>query len=197
MARIEPLPIREWPPEMRDALAAMTPPVPRHAKLPVENRPKAMNTLGTFAHHTVLAHAFFTFNGHIIRGTTLTERQRELLVLRIASLRECRYEWTQHLLIAGDAGLDGEEIARIESDPASPLWNDLEAAMLRAVAELVDGGVITEPTWAVLAAELDAQQLLDLIFTVGAYETLAWMMRSVDLELDDDLQELVTPASDD
>jgi alkylhydroperoxidase family enzyme len=196
MARIEPLPIRDWPPEMRAALAAMTPPEPRHASLRVENRPKAMNTLGTFAHHTALAHAFFTFNGHIIRATTLTERQRELLVLRVASLRECRYEWSQHLLIAGDTGLTGEEIARIESDPSSVLWSSLEAAMLRAVAELIEDGAIAAPTWATLATELDAQQLLDLVFTVGAYETLAWMMRSFALELDDDLLEAVARSDD-
>jgi alkylhydroperoxidase family enzyme len=197
MARIEPLTIREWPPDMRDALAAMTPPEPRHASLPTANRPKALNTLGTFAHHTALAKAFFTFNGHILRATTLTERQRELLVLRVAALRGCRYEWTQHMLIAGDTGLTTDEIARIEAEPASPRWSDLEAAMLRAVAELLADGVIAESTWPVLATELDAQQLLDLIFTVGAYETLAWMMRSFDLDLDEDLLEAVARSDDD
>ena len=196
MARIEPLPIREWPPEMRAALAAMTPPEPRHPSIPVDDRPKAMNTLGIFARHTTLAHAFFTFNGHIIRATTLTERQRELIVLRVAALRECTYEWTQHVLIAGDAGLTREEIDRVSSDPASPAWGELEGAILGAVGELVHDGVIADPTWAVLAAELDAQQLLDLIFTVGAYETLAYMMRSFDLALDDDLLEAVARADD-
>jgi AhpD family alkylhydroperoxidase len=196
MSRIEPLPMGEWPPEMRAALAAMTPPEPRHPSLPVANRPKAMNTLGTFAHHTVLAHAFFTFNGHIIRATTLTERQRELIVLRVASLRECRYEWSQHLLIAGDTGLTDEEISRIAADPASGLWSPLEAAMLRAVAELIEDGVIDAATWAALLTELDVQQVLDLIFTVGAYETLAWMMRSFELELDDDLLAALAEAAD-
>jgi hypothetical protein len=35
--------------------------------------------------------------------------------------------------------------------------------------------------------ELDAQQLLDLVFTVGAYETLAMAMRTFGVEVDDDL----------
>jgi alkylhydroperoxidase family enzyme len=196
VSRIAPLPISQWPPEMRAALAAMTPPEPRHPKLPVENRPKAINTLGTFAHHTTLAHAFFTFNGHILRSTTLSERQRELLVLRVAALRGCRYEWSQHLLIAGEVGLTDKEIDRIDADPASPLWSNIDAAMLRAVAEMLADGVIAERTWAELVAELDVQQLLDLIFTVGAYETLAWMMRSFDLELDDDLLEALAESAD-
>jgi len=196
MARLEPLSIREWPPEMRAALAQMTPPEPRHASIPVEGRPKAMNTLGTFARNVPLAHAFFTFQGHIIRATTLTERQRELLVLRVAALRECTYEWTQHLLIADDAGITAAEIERVASDPDSPEWDDLERAMLRATTELVTDGVISDPTWAALSEGLEPQQILDLIFTVGAYETLAWMMRSFDLELDDDLLEAAARSDD-
>ena len=47
---------------------------------------------------------------------------------------------------------------------------------------------VSAATWAILAKHLDAQQLLDVIFTVGAYETIAFMFRSLDLELDDDLK---------
>ena len=86
--------------------------------------------------------------------------------------------------MARDAGLSEEEISRIAFGPAAPFWNDLERAMLRASDELVDDGVISSDTWAALALELDEQQILDLIFTVGSYTVLAWMMRSVELDLD-------------
>jgi alkylhydroperoxidase family enzyme len=191
MARIEPIPIRQWPPEMRDSLAAMTPPEPRHPQASTENRPKALNLLSTFAHYPALAKAFFTFNGHLLRATTLSERQRELLVLRVAVRTECRYEWGQHLLMANDAGIDDDAIERVELDPGSSHWSDIDAALLRAVDELIDDRVISADTWQVLSGELDTQQLLDLIYTVGAYATLAWMIRSVDIRLDDDLQNLV------
>ena len=196
MARIEPIPIREWPPEMRDALAAMDPPEPRHPKLSPEGRPKALNLLGTFAHHTALAHAFFTFNGHLIRATTLSERQRELLVLRVAARLNCPYEWAQHVGAAAAAGLGDEEIAMAGSDELSSEWSPLDTGLLRAVDELIGGGVITDDTWALLAAELDAQQLLDVIYTVGAYQTLAWMIRSLDVPIDDDLLPLLAPDPD-
>ena len=38
-----------------------------------------------------------------------------------------------------------------------------------------------------LAAELDDQQLMDLVFTVGAYDVLAMAFRSFRVELDADL----------
>jgi len=196
MARIEPLPIREWPPAMRDALAAMLPPEPRHPQPEQADRPKALNTLGTFAHHPALARAYLTFSGHVIMATTLTERQRELLVLRVAARRRSGYEWAQHVFMARDAGLTDEEIARVAFGPDAPFWSGLDAALLRAVDELVDDGAIGDATWATLSADLDAQQLLDVIFTVGSYEVLAWMMRSFDLPLDDDIAGLLGVDAD-
>ena len=38
-----------------------------------------------------------------------------------------------------------------------------------------------------LATTFDTQQMMDLVFTVGAYETFAMAMRTFDVELDDDL----------
>ena len=46
---------------------------------------------------------------------------------------------------------------------------------------------IADATWAVLAAELDRHQLMDLVFTVGAYDLLAMAFRSFGVELDADL----------
>jgi hypothetical protein len=60
--------------------------------------------------------------------------------------------------------------------------------MLAAVDELVADARVTDPTWAVLADELDEHQLMDLVFTVGTYDLLAMAFRSFGVELDEDLQ---------
>jgi AhpD family alkylhydroperoxidase len=174
---------------MREAIAALRPPDPRHPLPPrTEGRPKGLNALGTLARHPALTRAFNTFNGHVQFATTLSPRQRELLVLRVAERRHCAYEWAQHVVLAGDAGLSAEEIARIADGPDAPAWSALERAMLAAVDELIDEAMVTDATWAVLASELDQQQLMDLVFTVGAYELLAMAFRSFGVELDDDLR---------
>jgi AhpD family alkylhydroperoxidase len=187
MARINPVPASEWPPEMREALKGMRPKVQRQPDPIREGRPQGRNILGTFASHPDLAGAFFTFNGHTLLGTTLSARQRELIILRVAVRRHCAYEWAQHVFVGRDAGLTDADIARVSFGPDAPLLDPLEAALLRAVDELVGEGAITETTWNVLAEHLDQRQLLDVIFTAGAYETLAWFMRSVDMEIDDDI----------
>lgn len=191
MSRIEPLVPKAFPKEMRQALAALRPPNPTHAAPVNENRPKALQVLGTMAHHPALAQAFFTFNGHILGASTLTERQRELLIMRVAADRKCGYEWAQHLFMARDAGLTDEEVGRIAYGPDAPFWDDIEAAMLRSVDELIHDGVISESTWHELASHLDKQQILDLIFTVGLYDILARLFASLDLTIDDDIHELM------
>jgi len=188
MARITPLPPKEWPKEMRAALAAMRPAEPRHPFPQQEGRPKGLNALGTLAHHPALTTAFNTFNGYILFASTLTPRQRELLVLRVATVRGSAYEWAQHRVLALDNGLDAAEVDRIAQGPDAPGWAPLDKAMVSAVDELIGDGEIGDATWQALASELDEQQLMDLVFTVGVYEILALAFRTFGVGLDPDLE---------
>jgi AhpD family alkylhydroperoxidase len=192
--RVEPIPPQHWPPEMRGALAALRPEEPTHP-FPErrDDRPKGLNVLGTLAHHPRLTAAYHVFNGQVQFGTTLTQRQRELLVLRVAAVRDCEYEWAQHAVIAVDVGLSEDEVDRVAEGPDAAGWSPLDAALLRAVDELLADARIADATWTELCDELDVRQVMDVIFTVGAYETLAMLIRSVDMELDDDLRAASAP----
>jgi hypothetical protein len=55
---------------------------------------------------------------------------------------------------------------------------------LRAVDKLSDTHYIDDATWAELAARLDPRQLMDFVFTVGAYDTLCTAINNFGLELD-------------
>ena len=187
MPRLTPLPADQWPPEMRDALAALHPPEPRHPFPPRDGRSKGLNVLGTLARHPALARAFHTFNGHILFATTLSPRQRELLVLRVAHLRANAYEWAQHVPLAVDAGLSDDEVARIREGPGAAGWGELDAALVKAVDDLIAAARISDPTWATLIGHLDDQQLMDVVFTVGAYDALAMALSSFGVDIDDDV----------
>ena len=187
MARMEPLPAKQWPPQMREALAVMPPP-DAHYTLTSQGRPSGFNILGAMAHHPRLAKAFFTLQAHLLLTTSLTERQRELVIMRVAALRRSEYEWAQHLYMAQDAGLSEMEISWIVWGPDAPTWNAADASLLRAVDDLERDGAITSSTWAGLSEHLDAQQILDVIFTAGSYAMLASMMDSLGIDLDDGLR---------
>jgi alkylhydroperoxidase family enzyme len=189
-ARIAPLPPEDWPEAMGEALAALRPKDPRHP-LPSREpgRPKGLHILGTLARHPSLATAFHTLTGHVLFATTLSPRQRELVVLRVAAVRQSEYEWLQHLVLADDAGLDPEEVDRVAIGPTAAGWSDLDAALLRATDELVAGARISDDTWTTLSSALDEQQLMDVVFTVGTYDLLAMAIGAFDIEVDDDLRD--------
>ena len=180
--RIPPLPLADWPPEMKAATAPLMPATPRPP-----GQPRGLNILGTFAHHTDLAAAFWVFNGHILNSSRLTPRQTELAVLRVALLRNSTYEWKQHLHAARACGITEAEIAAIEGSAGTHEWSTADGALLAAVDELVESGTLSDGTWTALSASMDAQQVLDLIYTVGAYLVIAMMLSVAGTPLDDDL----------
>ncbi len=181
-ARIAPVPVEEWPSELTGALPAMT----RAGASPLEEAKKVQGALGTLAHHPPLAKAWLQFNAQVLRATTLSERHRELVILRLTAVRKAAYNWAEHVLMARRCGLTDDVVALVAYGPDAPYWEPLEAALLRSVDELVRDGVISDESWAVLVQHLDARQLLDLIFVVGAYETIGWMSRSFALDPDVD-----------
>lgn len=141
------------------------------------------------ANHPELATAFYKFNAHILFNTSLSLRDRELLVLRVAAVRESDYEWKQHVIQGIDAGLTKEEVDRIAEGPDAAGWSTLDRAMVRAVDELIADARISDATWATLATALDVHQLMDLVFTVGNYEILAMAFRSFGVPMDADLRD--------
>jgi alkylhydroperoxidase family enzyme len=86
-------------------------------------------------------------------ATTLSTRQRELLVLRVATVRRAEYEWAQHVVIGRDNGLDDADFARIAEGPDAAGWDPLERAMVAAVDELLADARIADGTWDVLRRE--------------------------------------------
>ena len=169
---------------MREALAPLTPPTPRDP-----SRPKGLNLLGLQAHHPALTAAYNQLIGHLLYASTLTPRHRELLVLRVATLRDSTYLWRQHAESADEARLTSAEVARVRSGPAAAGWSPVEAALVGAADELVRTGRVADPTWGTLAAHFDTRQVMDVVFTVGAYDLLAMALRTFEIELDDDLRE--------
>lgn len=192
---IAPIPTREWDPSMFEALMLMKP--PEDSEYGERRRERGSGGTGLFnvlANHPDLTAAFFAFNRHLLYTSTLAARDRELVVLRVAFLRNCAYEWAQHVPVANGLGIEPDDVERIAVGPGADGWSDVDRALLTAVDELHTDGTLSSPTWTQLAATLDTKQLMDLVFTVGAYDTFALALNSFGLELDDDLAAYPLPT---
>jgi 4-carboxymuconolactone decarboxylase len=188
--RIPPRSPKDWDAEVLDALSVLIPPDTAQAEPASSPRPDARpvsNIVGTFVWHPPLTKAWLLFNGHLFHST-LSDRIREMVTVRIAWLRRGEYEWAQHVRMARAAGLSDDEIAAISEGPDATVWEPFDATLLRAVDELCAQRNVSDETWGELARHLDRKQLMDLVFTVGAYDLLAMAFNTFGLELDPDLE---------
>ena len=168
--RVAPLPEAEWTEEMRGALGARA------------GAGRARHLYTTLVRHPELFKHWLVFAAQILGGSTLSPRARELVILRTGYRCKSDYEWGHHSYIAGLVGISGDEIRRVIDGPNAPGWDPFEAALLRAADELHDHQAVSDATWAVLAAQCDVKQLLDLVFTVGQYTLVSMVLNTLGIQ---------------
>jgi len=145
-------------------------------------------------HHPGLAGPFLAFNRVLLFTPALPPRLRELMVLRVAWRTRSTYEWVQHVRLAQGCGITPDEVDAIaRGADTDATWTPLEADLLAATNELIDGYRVDDATWARLAEQLDERQLVEVVFVVGTYTCLAMAFNSFGLELDPELRTLAAP----
>lgn len=129
--------------------------------------------------------AWMSFRNHVVHGTTLSARQFELIVLRVATLAEAPYEWEHHVVTGKEAGLTDAEIERVRSGPDAAGWNAADAVLLNAVDDCILRRCVTEKTLEALRVEFNDKQLLDIIATVTMYFAMAVVTRTFAVPIDE------------
>jgi 4-carboxymuconolactone decarboxylase len=143
-----------------------------------------LNITLTLAHHPDLAIPYLKFGMHILNGSTLSGRVREIATLRTAWLYRSNYEWDKHAQAAKNIGMTGEEIEAIKAGADAPVWSQFERYLLRAVDQLRNDVAIDDETWNCLAEHPDRRQLLDFLFTVGSYAMLTMVLNGIRVQLE-------------
>jgi 4-carboxymuconolactone decarboxylase len=168
---LKPLPPDDWDPSL-DAIRA--------------DLGTPLNIHNVFARHPDLLRAWMPFRNHVVRTSSLTGRQRELLILRNAHNTGARYEWDHHVVRGRAAGLTDDEIARVKSGPAAADWTDEEALLLTAADAMRAGQRFSPETWQALCQRFDDRQILDIIVTVGMYMLLSTVVNTGQVPMEDD-----------
>jgi len=152
------------------------------------------NVLATLMHHPALAGPFLAYNNVLLRTPALDPRMRELMILRVAWRTRSRYEWVQHVRVAAGVGVTPQELDAIARGADAGAWTPLEADLLAATDQMIDGYRIGDDTWGRLAEQLDERQLVELVFVVGTYTALAMAFNTFGLQLDPELQAFATES---
>ena len=144
-------------------------------------RPHLFLTMGR---HRRLLRGWLRFAGRLMPFGSLPRRETELVILRVAHLRACRYELDHHVHLARRAGVSTADVERVQARLDADGWSPRERALLAAVDALVADGDLDDETWAALRAHLDERLAIELVLLVGHYVMLAMFLNTLRVQPD-------------
>ena len=170
--RLDPLPRDAWSDEVRGLLD------------PDDSGRPVLNLYATLARHPLFFRPRAVQSAYIRTGATLSDRAREILILRIGWLCGSEYEWSQHVRAARRIGMTDGEIRRIAVGAVAPGWGPFEAALIRATDELHRDDTISDATWAALSERYGIPELIDVAITVAGYRMVSIALNSLGTRLE-------------
>src|SRR5699024_10466757 len=112
--------------------------------------------------HRRLFHGWLRFAGRLLLSGELPRREAELVILRVAVLRNCDYEFEQHRRLGRRAGVLPTEISRVRTGSDADGWSDRERILLQATETLHTERDLDDETWAELRRHLDERGVIEL-----------------------------------
>ena len=142
------------------------------------------NLFLTLGRHRKLFRRWLWFAGALMPGGKLPRRETELVILRVAHLRSCEYEFEHHVRLGRRAGIGKAELARVVEGPDAEGWSARERTLLTAVDHLHRERDLEDATWASLRDHLSERESIELCMLVGHYEMLATTIGTLRIQTD-------------
>jgi alkylhydroperoxidase family enzyme len=172
-------------------IAALTPPHSEDTAAELARwRPGPAEPIALFrtvTRHLPLARAMFPLGHYFLSGaSSVTLRDREVVIDRVCARCRCEYEWGVHARVFGKAaGLDEAQLrASALGGADDPAWTETDRLLIRMVDELHDSGTLSDELWAAMAARWSPEQLLDLIVLAGWYHAISFLGGGVRVALE-------------
>jgi hypothetical protein len=142
----------------------------------------------TFVHNLPMTEAMGSWGRYeLSRSLSLSMRDREIVIDRTCARCGCEYEWGVHVsFFAERVGLDDTQIASLTTGTADDAcWGaERDRLLIRAVDALHDEADIDDDLWQALSVELNAANLLDLLFLCGWYHAISFVARAARVPLE-------------
>jgi AhpD family alkylhydroperoxidase len=122
------------------------------------------------------------FAGRLMPGGILPRRDTELVILRVAHLRACSYEYRHHVRLGRRAGLSADDITRVADGPDAAGWTPRQHVLLTAVDELHREGDLVDETWTALRGQLGERECIEFCMLVGHYQMLAMTIAALRIQ---------------
>ena len=169
MARIAYPERDELPPELIRLLEQM----PRHA--PIE----------MLAHSPAVAEQFLRLAQAQFTSLELSLRDRELLILTVAALVECEYEYQQHIPVSEAAGIDSSLREAIWTGSLQPSdLSERDRVLVAFIRATLRGPQVEERLVATVREYFSEREIVEILQLVGFYWGLGRLCTVLDLEVE-------------
>jgi alkylhydroperoxidase family enzyme len=145
------------------------------------------NLFATIARHPRLFRRWMRFAGALMPGGTLPRLDTEIVIMRVAHLSACEYEWRHHERIAASAGMSPAQVAALRDVPSAGTWDARQLRLLLAVDEMFEQRSLSPQTCADLGGQYSDEQLIELLMLIGQYQMLAGLINSLAIQPDEPL----------
>ncbi len=177
---MQPLPPSDWHPSLQHIIDDM--------------QGEPLNIHSLLANHPALLNAWWNYRNYTVLGGALESRETEIVILRVAVQLRAWYEWAAHVDRGLSAGLTLAEIERVAAGPAAKGWRASDAALLAAVDALIAQHGLPEALRVELQQHFSDHQIMDIISIQGMYVTLACMIGTWDIPIEDELTQRLPPT---
>jgi AhpD family alkylhydroperoxidase len=152
----------------------------------LRSAPIKLNLFGVMAQAEGCLIPLMGFGGSLLGALSLPEREREMLVLLVARLQDCDYEWTHHSSIALSIGVTAVQVAALKQlDLAGP-FSDRDRAILEFGRQVILHADADDAALEEARRFLGYRELVEAMLTVGYYMIMCRVLNVARTEIDDD-----------
>lgn len=141
----------------------------------VESRGAMIRPYEVLLHAPGIARPAAELGAQIRYQSSLTDHDRELVIITAAVLHGCGFEWDSHLPLALAAGVREEVVSHLR-DAAEVALTEVEELIIGFVRELCAESTVSEERFARALDHFGERATVELCATVGYYTFLAFVM---------------------
>ncbi len=174
--RVRPLPLDRWPQELLDETEGW----PRF-----QGRPelRGVGVYSTLANHPALLRSIGPVMAHLLVDCALSDRAREIVIVRSSTHDRGSYPYRQHVGIAARHGVAPTLLALLAR--SLPVIDEpADWALVSAVDDLHRTNNISDTTWALLLEHHGQDAAMDLVVTAGFYGLISFLLSAASTRLE-------------
>lgn len=154
------------------------------AKSPLAPDGTTLNLFRTLAHRPELLRRINALGGSLGLRGQISDRGRELVVLRTAGHVSSPYEAGHHRLVGARAGLSAAEIEAALDPGTAHAWAPEDEALLAATDELIETDTLSDATWEALPGGMGDGARVELLALIGFYRLIGGLANALAIEID-------------